>query len=764
MRCHVPLAFSFPLVFLFLALSCSSHDSAKISVREMIGLGKAALAERHWSEALDLANHVMEIDTANVSSRYIAALACREIGAFAFREPGFAGPSRHGDWSHSRRLFTWVLDRDSSFEDVLYQFALLLRNEGDRDGALGLDAAQVLRRPDLVGPQVGRYKLFRYFMVTEDSSDFIGWLGKLPGSLPRYFMGETFRRHGNLAAAESLLTDLVNHPGDVAPQAVRLSLARVRFKQGDRPGAETEYWKAVQDLRSPLGSAILFEDLKCIMSDGELEYYKNIDSVSRQRDFFRSFWNFRNPSLALKTNLRLQEHIRRYIQAEADYEYYGSRTSVNNPDRLNELRFPGAFALNDEFNDMGLIYLRQGDPDDIIRHDYSPFDDDGGSDPRLAPLSHKNATKEEKEYAKEIIQRTLDGQHLFSYQHDSFESWLYDATPESPRMIFHFQKHNAVGNNWRLTAAPVFDPMIAELQMWDSRYQRLYNGREDDRVPIQTQIKTESQTLVGYALSTEKQTWEKKTERFQFPHSIDLFRAPDGRTLLDVSYAIPLASLSHALPDSVKSIPIEIGFSLVDAKSHHSASQRDTMEVGLTRTRTGAIIDLIRYTVPPDSYAVSMHIRPLIVNMIGTWRQALRVRDFSRPDFMMSSVQFLRPSTERGALAIEGVKVVQSPFRTQVRTEPFYVYFQIYHLVPDASGNTSYLTECILLPQGEEDVGKGVVVYTREKKGKEEMAAEFCQIDLHTVDPGRYRLIVSVTDRKRVQTLSAGREVEILKP
>jgi hypothetical protein len=150
--------------------------------------------------------------------------------------------------------------------------------------------------------------------------------------------------------------------------------------------------------------------------------------------------------------------------------------------------------------------------------------------------------------------------------------------------------------------------------------------------------------------------------------------------------------------------------------------------------------------------------------MIGTWRQALRVRDFSRPDFMMSSVQFLRPSTERGALAIEGVKVVQSPFRTQVRTEPFYVYFQIYHLVPDASGNTSYLTECILLPQGEEDVGKGVVVYTREKKGKEEMAAEFCQIDLHTVDPGRYRLIVSVTDRKRVQTLSAGREVEILKP
>jgi hypothetical protein len=214
----------------------------------------------------------------------------------------------------------------------------------------------------------------------------------------------------------------------------------------------------------------------------------------------------------------------------------------------------------------------------------------------------------------------------------------------------------------------------------------------------------------------------------------------------------------------VKSIPVEIGFSLVDANSHHATSQRDTMQVGFTRARVGAVIDLIRYTVPPDSYAVSMHIRPLGTNKLGTWRQTLSVRDFSRPDFMMSSIQFLRPSTEKGALAIEGVRVVQSPLRTQVRTEPFFIYFQIYHLVPDASGNTSYRTECILLPEGEQDAGKGIIVHRKEKTGKEEMAAEFSQIDLHAVDPGRYRLIVNVTDRKRVQTVSAERELEILKP
>ena len=507
MRRHPPLTFSLPLFFLFFAVSCSTHDSANVSVREMIGLGKAALAARNWSDARDLADRVMVIDAANPTAHYIAAIAHREIGAFAFREPGYSGPSRYGDWGQSRKHFTWILDRDSSFEDVLYQFALLLRYEGDREGALDLDAAQIVKRPDLVGPQVGRYTLLKYFMVTEDSTYFITWLEKLPGSLPRYFMAETFRRHGNFAAAESLLTELLRHPGDVSPQAVRLSLARLRFQQGDAPSAEAEYWKAVQEIRSPLGSAVLFEDLKYIVSDGELEYYDNLDSVGPQRDFFRSFWNFRNPSLALGTNPRLREHIRRFVHAEQAFEYYGARTSFNNPDRQHELTFPRAFALNDEFNDMGLIYMRQGDPDDLVRHDYSPFDEDPThSIPSGKQTGTGVGTVDEQVRAQEVLQRAKDNEHLLTYTHDSFESWLYHATPGSPRMMFHFQKHNAVGNNWRLVAVPSLDAMIDELQIWDSKFQRLYKGLEDDRLPLQTQLKFESKQVVKYALSTEKQT------------------------------------------------------------------------------------------------------------------------------------------------------------------------------------------------------------------------------------------------------------------
>jgi hypothetical protein len=150
--------------------------------------------------------------------------------------------------------------------------------------------------------------------------------------------------------------------------------------------------------------------------------------------------------------------------------------------------------------------------------------------------------------------------------------------------------------------------------------------------------------------------------------------------------------------------------------------------------------------------------------MMGTWRRTLRVADFSGKGFMMSSIQLVRPSIDKSGVIIDGVKVIQSPFPTQMRSDPLYVYFQIYNLVPDADGNTSFETECILLPRDRSDLADGKVIYQKEKTGKETTSAEFYAIDIHSVDPGVYRLIVRVTDRKRVQAVSAERTLDILSP
>ena len=735
------------------------------NLRTLLGLGKSALAVRDWDRAVECGEKVCDIDPGSLAGRYIEAVARTEKGAFAFREPGSHGPSFAGDWGRARRLFTWVLGRDSSFEDVLYQFALLNRYEGNKEGALNLVARQEALRPDLVGPRIGEYRVYEYWIATEDSANIINWLRTLPGSLPRYYEGEVCRRHRNLVRADSIFEGLLTDPGEVSLQAVRLSLARLSMQQGNEVAAELEYWKAVGELSDPLGSEVLFEDLKYIVSDKELYLFKGLDSVKQQRDFFRSFWNFRNPSFALKFNPRLREHIKRYVAAEHRYEFYGARTRFNNPDRLNQLKFPAAFSLNDKFNDMGLIYLRHGAPDDIVRHENTQEISamDMEDDPRIGTL--KNSSIREKiELLKEIRQRYKDAQFYLGAINDSFESWLYDATAESPRMIFHFQMHQAVGNNWRLTPLPDNDPMLGELAGWDPKYSRMYWGHELDRVPLQTQITAESRELVNHALSTENESREKKVETFRFPHAVDVFRAPGGKCLMDVSYAIPLASISRSLPDTLQTVPVEIGFSLVDARSEHAASQVDTVNVDIFHSRKGMILDLIRYTVPPDSYAVAMHLRPLVGEKLATWKQTIRAANFARAGFMISSIQLLRPSGDQTGLDIDGVKVVQSPLLTYVRTEKLLVYFQMYHLVADADGVTSCRTECILQPFDDPDPAKEILVYTKDKTGTDEMAAQFCQIDVHYVPAGRYRLIVKATDRKRVETCVAERELQLLKP
>lgn len=720
----------------------------KNSVPALTGLGKIALLDRKWSEALAMAKQSWDIDKGLILPHYIAAIAYRELGITQFR---------HADWRSSRDQFEWILHRDSTFLDALYQFALLERYADAPRHALALAHAQLALKPGMEGPCLGIYKLYTYFVATEDTSEIMPVFRMQPGSIPLFFAAEALRRKGDLPAAEHMLLDLLANPHDVCPQALHLALARLRMGQGDPVGAEREYIRSIQELHTSLGAMLLLQDVKYIISDAELEYYERLHSTQEQKGFFLTFWNFRNPSLALRGNLRLQEHISRRKVAEERYEYYGFRTQFNNPDNLSELSFPRAFALNEELNDMGLVYMRQGEPDDILRKNPSPFDDQELDD-RLQPLKGEIRTKEGGELATQITDRF---KHT---QKDPSESWLYTATPETPRMIFHFQKRNTAENNWRLTLTPANDMLADELQQWDVRYRRLYEGRETDRAVAEKQVKKDSKSFVGYALTTEKQTWEKTKEIFRFPHSIDVFRAPGGQSLLDVSYAVPIGPLAHLLPDSVSAVPVEIGFSLIDARSEHAAVQLDTLQIGLSHRQAGVIIELIRYTVPPDSYAVSMHIRSLRSNILGTWRQTLRVRDYSRAGFSLSSIQYLRPSLEKGAISIEGVKVIQSPYETHLRTEPLYVYFQIYNLVPDLTGTTTFETECILVPEDERDPAKGVVIKKRQKTGKDETAAEFYPLDVHAVSPGRYTLFVRVTDAKRVATITAERALSIVQP
>ena len=141
----------------------------------------------------------------------------------------------------------------------------------------------------------------------------------------------------------------------------------------------------------------------------------------------------------------------------------------------------------------------------------------------------------------------------------------------------------------------------------------------------------------------------------------------------------------------------------------------------------------------------------------------MRVPDFSPTDrLLMSDVQFLMPSSSLSSMEINGIKVIQVPFSTYSRANPVYVYFQLYNLVRNNDGQTHFITDYILTPidasQGEE----GVLLQKLDRSGREELSAEFAELDMRSIKPGRYTLSVRATDRYRVQTIQRFRMIELV--
>ncbi len=684
------------------------HQDRK-SAQARMGLGRVAVAQSEWGEGCDQFEEAIDRDTGNVGARYWEGICRREYGA------QLAWLMRKRQWSKSMDNFLWVLARDSSYEDVLYQLALLYRYREEYDLALDAGQVQIERKPDLGSAQLGLFKLYRYVVAVVPPADSFPLLSRRHYPLAAYFLGEALRRQGRYDESERLMNAIMAQTESVPVQAVYSTLARISFARGDFARGESYYWRAVDKITSWLGSAVLFEDIKYILSDPELKQYASIASDRKKSVFFHAFWNLRNPSPAARTNVRLAEHERRMMRAEREFEYYGFRTHFNDPDKLHYLSFPRAFFLNQEFNDKGLVYIRHGEPDDVLR----------------------------------------------TIGDDLSESWLYNPRGDSPRRIFFFTQANSTGNNWRLTSFPDDPQMLENLVMWDQRYNRLVNGQALERGSLEEQVRGESGEAVSGGLTSDENRWTKGTKMFNLPHSINTFRNEGGKTLVNVSYALPVGEIAKETGDSLKTLRVEVGVSMNSAGGEVLAAILDTLSFPAGNGTTGFFVELYRFVVRPDSVRIAMHARPVGLDMVSTWDRQLRIPDYPAALPMLSDVELLLPSNAKSSIDIDGVKVIASPFDALPRSQPLYVYWQVYNLTKDIDGKTSYHARVLLTP-GESGPGESsIVAYEKDHAGADETASELAVIDARAYDNGVYTITVEVTDKKMVRTIAGSRLMQL---
>jgi GWxTD domain-containing protein len=690
-------------------------DSNENNARALSGLGRARLMLREWSGAANAFSEALERDPLSISSRYYLGICYRELG----KTKSFL--LRKFDWNKAEDHLQAVIARDSTYEDVLFQYAILLRCRDDYVDAIQWGHRQIAIHPKRNDCRFGLFKLYRVF-VANDRPAAIGWLRQQHTTIAQYFLAEALRREGKANEADSLFRLLLFQSKFPLAQPVYLSLARIAVERGQPQAAEGYYLRAVDELVSPLGGAIMFEDIKYIVSDREYDRFRSLGTIEQESQFFRSFWAVRKPS-ASTSNPRLVEHFRRLVYAEQNFEYTGFRTGFTDPDRLKYLSFPRSYDLNEEFNDKGLVYLRHGDPDNIARS----------------------------------MNATAPG-----------ESWLYEATGDLPRRIYHFLKVNAPGNNWRLTAYPQDPAMITNLVTWDPHFADLLSENTSTEERARDAIIAEEQDAVRQGLASDNHTWTREVVPFPVSHSVEAFRSTGGRSLIDVSYAISVSNIVRQLPSEQQSVSTEIGIAIQSLTGRTGIVHADTLNFPARERTAQAYISLFRYRLQPDRYSIVMHVRPLGTNLYSSWNEQKIVPTFDGPELALSDIQFLLPSTAKSMLEFDGVKVAPNPYNQHPSDSPLYTYFQIYNLARDQEGKSSYDVR-YLVTSAEDTTVDGANLRTTELGAAvdvttEEFAAVFKKLDISDLEPGRYTLIVSVTDRRSSKGTRITRPLVVFSP
>lgn len=677
------------------------------SVPAIIGIGRVELAREEWPDAQSTFEDALEIDAANLEAHYYAGIAAREAGTQV------ALLLRTARWNAAEAHFAFVAGRDSLYRDVIYQLALLERYREELDRALDLAYRQLALTPGSPAAEIGLYRLYRYILYDQSPEEALQTLKAHPTTESLYYSAELLRRVHQLNDAESIARQMLLSPGAVPAQAILLTLVRIEVERGHLDSAEHHYWEAVDRIGTGLGAELVFDDLKYIVTDAELDEYAALSSDKKKQSFFRSFWARRNPTPSAPQNPRLIEHYRRLLVAEDDFEYYGFRTPFNDPERFKTFRFPRSFALNKEYNDKGLIWIRHGKPD--------------------------------------VTRRSI---------RDS-EVWVYFERGEEAQRVFSFSIRNSAGNNWRLISLPDVPELIEELATYDTRYRELLNADPLARLGREGAVIQQSREVVEEALATDTHTWTKETIGLSVPGAVDEFRSEGGKTLLDISYGVLLDEIARGLPSGTTTASIEVGVDISTPGGMRQSSRIDTLRLSVNRDFAGSYSGLFRSVVAPDSLVVAVHVRPIGTEMLGGWQRRLKVRDFSGDGLMVSDLQLLLPSSREPAIEIEGVKVLQSPFSRVPRATPLMTYMHVYNLTLDVWGKTLYHVRYLIAP-ADADPGEDEELLLEETlSGASAFEVRFKMLDIRNVDAGSYHLIVQVTDTKRSRSVRAQRELDI---
>ena len=687
-----------------------------------------------WEKALSLLRNRLDADTLDTESLYLRAVTYREMG---IRK---ALLLRTRDWKRSTEDFERIIARDSSFRDVLFQYGLLKQYKKEFEPAFHLmhRQQQITEKKGYVEAAI--FRMYRYYFSEHPPDAPDAWFTDNATVYTNYFRAEEVRRKGNLEEADALLSAQFDPTSELPVQPILLSRARIYYALHKPELAQGFVHQAIAAIKDEVGARLFFEDFKYILSNEEIERYKQIEEPAAFQRFFSNALEKRNPTRADEIDLRMHVHYERLIEAESLYTQYQPREAFRVIKRTQRNQtadrdFPHAYWLNGELGDRGLIFVRHGKPDDV---------------------------------AASVTEST-----------DFIESWRY----RNPDLIFHFEGHSGLGV--LIPTLPNDISVLEAREVWGGGYALLSQslrrrqgedgtsrGRTYDLDIINYTNELFDQGIkdVGDGLTTDRYVWPGDLKHIDLPYMVSSFKTEDNKTQVEVHYAVPIGAALEGITDSPDAFAMDVGYAVHDTLWNvlHKKLVPKSLAID-TYDDEDSVVDVVRFVVPADSYHVNLHVGIDEVKRKGSYLFGYRVPDFSSNELLMSDIipaMRIEPTEKSGSYVKNGLEIYANPGRGFNKRDPLSLYYEIYNLSYNNNDQTNYSIRYTL-----EEKKKGGGLFRRkarsalsvevDRMGDERVAIEYGELDVSSLKKGAYDLRVTITDKVSGTNATNYREIEL---
>lgn len=546
---------------------------------------------------------------------------------------------------------------------------------------------------------------------------------------------------GNLEGAEAAAENALNAAnaktgdGDDVALIRRLHAISLLRQAGREEEGAIAYFEGVTEL-TDAGAESYYADAEWLATDAEQFRWKTAELEGR-REWLHDFWNVRAAEAGLTVERRLAEHYRRLAVAYTRY----LRTLRRGAPSAGEVMYESALS-RPLFDDRGIVYIRYGEPDQVIATTA------GGLLPNETWLYRlPDATRQYFHFA------ALRGGHDFSLI-DNLISIVEGPGTDADAAIALFEDRIELDPSYAAHATRMRGAQLTDgdLQSVIDALGRSYQG-ESGRYRLE---------LLA-ALEREHATPAFERE-MPFYYDIYSFKDVQGRTELTLAAAVPGNMVEPSIVDGRTVYPLQASFIVIDTAGR-TVERVDTLMrfAAQRRLQSGEHIrfDLQLPLAPARGTIHRIVVRNAMRPGEGQiYGGPLEIPDYDEGSLKISEVVLAQTAPD-GRWQRGAARLALLPPRQFRENESFRLFYEIYGLGERAGYRTEITVEptesggIIGAIKGLFGGGSDKVQLEFEDVASEERHLDGLQElrDLQVdFEPGRYRINIRVTDLQTGRT------------